>query len=137
MSWLIYFTLFTSLAAWWQQHGISCLELQRIAVRILSQTCSSFTCEHDWSMYDQLYSKRQNRLSQKKLNDIMYVHYNLRLREYQVRKRSRESKSTSVDSVLLEHLLGDWIVDTTAQGYDGDKVIIRPCLTLIAFICIP
>jgi hypothetical protein len=117
--------LFTSLAAWWQQHGISCLELQRIAVRILSQTCSSFTCEHDWSMYDQLYSKRQNRLSQKKLNDIMYIHYNLRLREYQVRKRSRESKSTSVDSVLLEHLLGDWIVDPTAQGYDGDKVIIR------------
>jgi hypothetical protein len=54
----------------------------------------------------------------------MYVHYNLRLRENQVRKRSRESKSTSVDSVLLEHLLGDWIVDPTAQGYDGDKVII-------------
>ncbi|XP_058766298.1 uncharacterized protein LOC131639876 [Vicia villosa] len=110
-------------AAWWQQHGISCLELQRIAVRILSQTCSSFACEHDSSMYDQIYSKKKNRLSQKKLNDIMYVHYNLRLRECQVRKRSRESKSTSVDNVLQEHLLGDWIVDTAAQSSDVDKNI--------------
>ncbi|CAI8587430.1 unnamed protein product [Vicia faba] len=110
-------------AAWWQQHGINCLELQRIAVRILSQTCSSFACEHDSNMYDQIYSKRKNRLSQKKLNDVMYVHYNLRLRECQVRKRSRESKSTSVDSVLQEHLFSDWIVDTTAQSSDGDKNI--------------
>lgn len=110
-------------AAWWQQHGISCLELQRIAVRILSQTCSSFACEHDGSMYDQIYSKRKNRLSQKKVNDIMYVHYNLRLRECQVRKRSRESKSTSAENVLQEHLLADWIVDTTAQSSDGDKNI--------------
>ncbi|KAJ1439996.1 Zinc finger, BED-type [Sesbania bispinosa] len=108
-------------AAWWQQHGISCLELQRIAVRILSQTCSSFVCEHDWSIYDQIYSKRQNRLSQKKLNDIIYVHYNLRLRECQVRKRSRDSKSTSVDSVMQEHILNDWIVDTNEQSSDGDK----------------
>jgi len=74
-------------------------------------------------MYDQIYSKRKNRLSQKKLNDIMYVHYNLRLRECQVRKRSRESKSTSAENVLQEHLLGDWIVDTTAQSSDSDKVI--------------
>lgn len=117
-----FFCFFTSLAAWWQQHGISCLELQRIAVRILSQTCSSFACEHDWSMYDQIYSKRQNRLSQKKLNDIIYVHYNLRLRECQLRKRYRDSRSTSIDSVLLEHLLDDWIVDANIQSSDGDKV---------------
>lgn len=120
---MVSFPLFTSLAAWWQQHGISCIELQRIAVRILSQTCSSFACEHDWSLYDQIHSKRQNFLSQKKLNDIMYVHYNLRLRECQVRKRSRDPKSTSVDSVLQEHLLRDWIVDANAQSSDSDKVI--------------
>ncbi|KAG5107041.1 hypothetical protein JHK82_044011 [Glycine max] len=108
-------------AAWWQQHGISCLELQRISVRILSQTCSSFACEHDWSIYDQIRCKRQNRLSQKKLNDIIYVHYNLRLRECQLRKRSRDSKLSSVDSVLQEHLLDDWIVDTNVQNFDVDK----------------
>ncbi|KAL9314550.1 hypothetical protein ACSQ67_020002 [Phaseolus vulgaris] len=111
-------------AAWWQQHGISCLELQRIAVRILSQTCSSFACEHDWSIYDQIHCKRQNRISQKKLNDVIYVHYNLRLRECQLRKRSRDSKLSSVDSVLQAHLLDDWIIDANIQSSDVDKNIL-------------
>ncbi|XP_019437546.1 PREDICTED: uncharacterized protein LOC109343613 isoform X1 [Lupinus angustifolius] len=111
-------------AAWWQQHGISCLELQRIAVRILSQTCSSFVCEHGWSIYDQIYSKRQNRISQKKLDDIIYVHYNLRLRECQLRKRSRDSKSTSDDSFLQEHLLSDWVLDANVQSSDCEKNIL-------------
>ncbi|KAM0962421.1 hypothetical protein PS2_021326 [Malus domestica] len=96
-------------AAWWQQHGISCLELQRIAVRILSQTCSSFGCEHNWSIYDQLYSLRSNRLAQKRLNELIYVHYNLRLREQQLRRRPENS--ISLDNVLLDRLLDDWIVD--------------------------
>lgn len=96
-------------------------------MRILSQACSSFACDHDWSIYDHIYSKRQNRLSQKKLNDIIYVHYNLRLRECQLRKRSRDSRSTSVDNVLQEHLLNDWIVDTNLQSSDVDKVLTAFC----------
>lgn len=96
-------------AAWWQQHGISCLELQRIAVRILSQTCSSFGCEHNWSMCDQVYRQKHNRLVQKRLDDLSYVHYNLRVRERQMRKRS--NSSASVDILLLDELLDDWIVD--------------------------
>ncbi|XP_059632033.1 uncharacterized protein LOC132274713 [Cornus florida] len=106
-------------AAWWQQHGINCLELQRIAVRILSQTCSSFGCEHSWSIYDQIHSQRRNRLAQKRLNDFIYVHYNLRLRERQIRKRSNDS--ISIDSVLQENLLHDWIVETEKQALQEDE----------------
>ncbi|CAI0467590.1 unnamed protein product [Linum tenue] len=101
-------------AAWWQQHGISCLELQRVAVRILSQTCSSFGCEHWWSIYDQIHIRRQNRLSKKQLDDLIFVHYNSRLRELQS-NRSMDG-SISVDSLLAEHLLGDWIVDAERHG---------------------
>lgn len=108
-------------AAWWQQHGISCFELQRIAVRILSQTCSSFGCEHNWSIFDQIYSQRHNRLAQKRLNELIYVHYNLRLREHQLRKKSDE---ISLDSALIEHLLGDWIVEAEKQALQDDEEII-------------
>lgn len=107
------------LAAWWQQHGISCLELQRIAVRILSQTCSSFGCEHNWSIFDQMYNLRNNSLSQNRLNDLMYVHYNLRLRELQVR---RANSSISLDNALLEHLLKDWIVDAGRTDFPENEV---------------
>ncbi|KAL3617148.1 hypothetical protein CASFOL_038895 [Castilleja foliolosa] len=109
-------------AAWWQQHGINCLELQRIAVRILSQSCSSFGCEHNWSIHDQMYEQKHNRLAQKRLNEAIYVHYNLRLRERQMRKRS--SNSMSLDSVLREDLLYDWIVGTEKQALQEDEEIL-------------
>lgn len=107
-------------AAWWQQHGINCLELQRIAVRILSQTCSSFGCEHSWSIYDFFHHQRRNHLAQKRLNDLSYVHYNLRLRERQIRRRSNDS--VSLDSVLQESLLHDWIVDAERPALPEDEV---------------
>lgn len=109
-------------AAWWQQHGINCLELQRIAVRILSQTCSSFGCEHSWSIYDHIHRQRRNHLAQKRLNDLSYVHYNLRLRERQIRRRSNDP--VSLDSVLQESLLYDWIVDAERPALPEDEEIL-------------
>lgn len=108
-------------ALWWQQHGISCLELQQMAVRILSQTCSSFGCEHNWSIYDQIHCQRENRLAQKKLNDLLHAHYNLRLRERQIRQ---SNELVSLDSVLLEGLLDDWVVDAEKQAMPDDKDIL-------------
>lgn len=105
-------------AVWWQQHGINCLELQRIAVRILSQTCSSFGCEHNWSIYDQIHCQRQNRLAEKKLNDLLYAHYNLRLRERQIRQ---SNELISLDTVLLEGLLDDWVVDAEKRAIPDDE----------------
>ncbi|XP_068660147.1 uncharacterized protein [Aristolochia californica] len=109
-------------AAWWQQHGINCLELQRIAVRILSQTCSSFGCEHNWSTFDQIHSQRRNRIAQKRLNDLVYVHYNLRLRERQLRKKLEESMS--LDNVLIENLLDEWVVEADKPALQEDEEIL-------------
>lgn len=89
-------------------------------MRILSQTCSSFGCEHNWSMFDKTHIERNNRVAQKRLNDIIYVHYNLRLRERQIRKRS--SDSVFLDSVLDEGLLYDWIVESEKQILQEDEV---------------
>ncbi|KAK4405419.1 50S ribosomal protein L3-2, mitochondrial [Sesamum angolense] len=80
-------------AAWWQQHGINCLELQRIAVRILSQSCSSFGVSITGVYMIRCIYKRHNRLAQKRLSETIYVHYNLRLRERQMRRKSSNSPS--------------------------------------------
>ncbi|KAK9064815.1 hypothetical protein SSX86_016197 [Deinandra increscens subsp. villosa] len=97
-------------AAWWQQHGINCLELQQIAVRILSQTCSCFGCDHS---YDEIHKRRHNRLAQKRLNDSIYVHYNLRLKESQLRNKM---PNASTDALLMqENLLYEWIVKPGKQ----------------------
>ena len=103
-------------------------------MRILSQTCSSFGCEHNWSIFDQIYSQRHNHIAQKRLNDIIYVHYNLRLRERQIWKRS--SDSISLDGVLEETLLYDWIVEREKQAVLEDEVTIsRAKLESNSFLC--
>ncbi|XP_038978802.1 uncharacterized protein LOC120109126 [Phoenix dactylifera] len=67
-------------AEWWVHFGGSARNLKRIAIRILSQTVSSSGCERNWSTFVLIHSKQRNRLMQKRLNDLIYVHYNLRLR---------------------------------------------------------
>ncbi|MQM19160.1 hypothetical protein Taro_052159 [Colocasia esculenta] len=109
-------------AAWWQQHGINCLELQRIAIRILSQTCSSFVCEHTWSMFDQIHCRRRNRLAQKKLSDLVYVHYNLRLKERQLKRKNDDL--TTVDNILLEGLFDDWVMEMEKPSTQEDEEIL-------------
>ncbi|KAJ8748505.1 hypothetical protein K2173_003403 [Erythroxylum novogranatense] len=89
-------------AAWWQQHGISCLELHRVAVRILSQTCSSFLCEHSWSIYDRIHSQRHHHLPRKRLDDLVFVHYNLRLRECQLKKMTTFSFILTLYNVNID-----------------------------------
>ena len=96
------------------------MELQRIAIRILSQTCSSLGCEHTWSPYDQVHSKRRNCLSRKRWNDFTYVHYNVRLRERQL--GTKFDDAISFDCAMLESILDDWIVESEKQSIQEDEV---------------
>lgn len=113
---------------------MNCLELQRLAVRILSQTCSSIGCEHNWGIYDEIHCERENRLAHKKLNDFVYAHYNLRLRERQIRQ---SNELMSLDSALLEGLLDDWVVETGRQAMQDDEVSFTPAIdSIIDFKCL-
>lgn len=120
---VLFFSYFgLSIAAWWQQHGINCLELQHIAIRILSQSCTSVGCEHNWSTFDTIRSARHSRFAQKKLNDFAFVHYNLRLREHERGTRRSTDESVSLDGVFLEDLLDNWIVDVDRPASHEDEV---------------
>ncbi|XP_022899334.1 uncharacterized protein LOC111412634 [Olea europaea var. sylvestris] len=66
---------------WWMCYGSSAPNLQTLAIRVLSQTCSSSGCERNWSMFEHIHSKKRNRLEHQRLNDLVYVHYNLRLQQ--------------------------------------------------------
>ncbi|RVW20428.1 hypothetical protein CK203_112414 [Vitis vinifera] len=65
---------------WWRLHGYSAPHLQKLAIQILSQTASSSGCERNWSVFERIHTKRRNRLEHQRLNDLVYVHYNLRLK---------------------------------------------------------
>ncbi|XP_051149227.1 uncharacterized protein LOC127263948 [Andrographis paniculata] len=71
----------TSLPAdWWNMYGDKAPNFRKIALKVLSQTCTSSGCERDWSTWSLIHTKLRNRLAIEKLHKLVYVHYNMRLR---------------------------------------------------------
>lgn len=69
------------LVAWWENFGNGTLELQSLAIRVLSQCCSATGCERNWDVFEYLHSTKLNRLERSRLTDVVFVQYNLKLRE--------------------------------------------------------
>ncbi|CAL2256638.1 unnamed protein product [Prunus armeniaca] len=67
-------------AEWWNLHGDSALNLQKIAMRILSQTASSSACERNWSTFALIHTKQRNRLAYTRLEKIVFCYYNMKLK---------------------------------------------------------
>jgi hypothetical protein len=47
---------------WWKHYAGKLPDLQKLAVQVLSQTCSSLGCERNWSVFEKIHSKKCNRL---------------------------------------------------------------------------
>lgn len=62
---------------WWAGYGYEIPTLQRAAIRILSQPCSSHWCRWNWSTFESMHTKTRNRMELEKFNDLVFVHCNL------------------------------------------------------------
>ncbi|CAN1319745.1 hypothetical protein LINPERPRIM_LOCUS31383 [Linum perenne] len=65
---------------WWSTFGDSAPTLQKIAIRLLSQTSTSSGCERNWSVFERIRTDRRNKLEEDKLCDLVFVNYNLKLK---------------------------------------------------------
>jgi hypothetical protein len=63
----------------WQQWGQQVLELQTVGVTVLSQCSVASVCERNWSTYDFIHSKKRNRLTLQRAQDLVHVFSDLRL----------------------------------------------------------
>lgn len=64
---------------WWVVHGSSTPNLQKLALKLLGQPCSSSCCERNWSTYKFIHSLRRNKIAPQRAEDLVYVHNNFRL----------------------------------------------------------
>lgn len=62
---------------WWRIFGHDCPNLKKLAIKLLSQAASSSGCEWNWSVFERIHTKKRNRLEHDKMNDLVYVYYNL------------------------------------------------------------
>ncbi|XP_042979597.1 uncharacterized protein LOC122309878 [Carya illinoinensis] len=104
--------------AWWSQFGCEVPTFQKFAVRILSQCCSATRCERNWSTFDFIHSKKRNRLVHKRLNDLVFVRYNLKLRE-----RSIKNGRDALNPINLENidLMDEWVGEES-ELLDGEDL---------------
>ncbi|GAU50474.1 hypothetical protein TSUD_282520 [Trifolium subterraneum] len=93
---------------WWNTFGHSVPNVQKWAIKILRrQTASSSGCERNWSVFERIHTKKRNRLEHQRLNDLVYVHFNLRL------KNRAFNKKGAYDSIDYERIydIEFWITD--------------------------
>ena len=93
-----------SAALWWSNYGGHCPELQKLATRILSQTCDGASrYKLKRSLAENLLAKGRIPIGQERLCDLTFVHYNLHLRN--------ADWSTDTDHEFGEiDPMNDWIV---------------------------
>ncbi|XP_035845963.1 uncharacterized protein LOC110944107 [Helianthus annuus] len=92
-------------ADWWASYGCDTPKLQKFAIRILSLTCSATGCERNWSVFQQLHTKRRNRLAQKRLKDLVYVKFNRGLKQ-------RYERRNTTHPILLQEIddSNEWVM---------------------------
>eukprot|EP00253_Pinus_taeda_P008053 PITA_08053 len=101
----------------WESFGGQCPQLQRFAIRVLSETCNASGIERNWSVFERIHTKKRNRLEQKRLNDLVFVQYNLRLRRNQMM-----SKTPDLDPIVLDDIdpTSEWVEETEDPVFEAD-----------------
>ncbi|KAG4935752.1 hypothetical protein JHK85_050671 [Glycine max] len=100
---------------WWRMFGSQTPNLQKLAIKILSLTCSASGCERNWSVFEQIHSKKRNRLEHKRLHDLVFVKYNQQL-------KPRYNARDEIDPISLNDIdvCNEWLVGEMDQDDDND-----------------
>ncbi|WCJ36778.1 hAT transposon superfamily [Euphorbia peplus] len=93
---------------WWEQFGDSAPVLQRVAIRILSQVCSTFSFERHWNTFQQIHSEKRNKIDKETLNDLVFINYNLKLTR-QMTKKCLESDPILCDDI---DMTSEWVEES-------------------------
>ncbi|XP_059629981.1 uncharacterized protein LOC132272936 [Cornus florida] len=86
---------------------------------VLSLTCSASGCGRNWIVFEHLHSKKKNRLTQCRLNDLVFIKYNRALkRRYNMRDR--------IDPILLNDIddSNEWLVGVMDEDVDAENELV-------------
>ncbi|XP_075083048.1 uncharacterized protein LOC107787249 isoform X1 [Nicotiana tabacum] len=100
---------------WWDQYGIETPDLQTFAIRVLSLTCSSSGCERNWSVFEHIHTKKRNRLTLKRLHNLVFIKYNRALRR-------RYNHRNLIDPILLDNIdeANEWLTGVPENCEDEE-----------------
>ncbi|KAI9111100.1 hypothetical protein K1719_017975 [Acacia pycnantha] len=97
---------------WWAGYGYEIPTLQKAAIRILSQPCSSHWCNWNWSTLESIHNKKRNSMELEKLTDLVFVQCNLWL---QAISQRREAKCRPIIYDETD-VSGEWFTEMESSG---------------------
>ncbi|OVA17809.1 zinc finger protein [Macleaya cordata] len=106
-------------AEWWSTYGGECPNLARLAIRILSQTCSASGCKRNPIPFEQVH-KTRNHLEHQRLCDLVFVQYNLRLQQIQLQEDTVPGIMDPISSESHD-LAAEWVTEKEVFFGDGDS----------------
>ncbi|XP_010644982.2 uncharacterized protein LOC104877761 [Vitis vinifera] len=107
---------------WWAAYGASAPNLQKFAMKVLNLTCNASGCERNWSIFENIHSKRRNRLDHQRLNDLVYIKYNRALKR-------RYNERNTIDPISLKDIddSNEWLIgrmeDEDSHGGAQDNFV--------------
>eukprot|EP00261_Vitis_vinifera_P016589 XP_010645792.1 PREDICTED: uncharacterized protein LOC100251090 [Vitis vinifera] len=74
-------------------------------MKVLNLTCNASGCEWNWSIFENIHSKRRNRLDHQRLNDLVYIKYNRALKR-------RYNERNTIDPISLKDIddSNEWLI---------------------------
>ncbi|XP_016164569.1 uncharacterized protein LOC107607097 [Arachis ipaensis] len=92
-------------AFWWRTYGHEAPNMRDLAIKILSLTCSASGCEHNWSIFEHIHTKKRNRLDHERMESLVFIKYNQQLIE-------RYNLKDEVDPIALNDIdeCNEWLV---------------------------
>ena len=90
-------------------------------MKVLSQTSSSSGCERNWSTFALIHTKVRNRLSYRRLDQLVYVHYNMRLRVKHLTEDPKKRGDVEYDPIDVGFLRDEedpmvaWVARATTE----------------------
>ncbi|XWS56608.1 hypothetical protein CRYUN_Cryun09bG0100900 [Craigia yunnanensis] len=123
-------------AEWWSTYGGSCPNLSRLAIRVLSQTCSTLGLMQYQIPFEKLHETR-NCLEHHRLRDLIFVQCNLQLRQIGYESKQQDSMQpmsleattivedwvTGIETFLEDDTYSDW---TALDALSANTMLLRP-----------
>ncbi|GFZ11295.1 hypothetical protein Acr_22g0006930 [Actinidia rufa] len=104
---------------WWLAHGSSTPILQSLAARLLDQPCSSSCCERNWSTYSFIHSMKRNKITPRRCDDFVFVHYNILLLSRRTSQhREGETKMWDISGDAFDSMEGTGVLEIANLSLD-------------------
>ncbi|XP_043697120.1 uncharacterized protein LOC122647875 [Telopea speciosissima] len=114
---------------WWSTYGGGCPSLARLAIRILSQTCSAIGFKQSQISFRQIHHQRRNHIEHQRLSDLIFVQHNLRLRQM-LHRKNKELDALDPISFDTMGTIQDWVTEKEKllAEYGGSdwKALVQP-----------